>query len=134
MLAEVKVLGKIAKLGNAFAYCGSLVRPLVGFRVNPLASKEIILYEFSEGIEAEDLAVNITFPCIGANNKARHAQAITVLVHFRRDNVVIESTPIVPGQEYRGAVPIRALHYRIDYAGCVSLASAHKRRRMLAVY
>ncbi|VVB91771.1 Uncharacterised protein [uncultured archaeon] len=65
MLAEVKVLCNIAELRNAFSDSGSPVGPLVGFRINPFAAKEIVLYELHISIKAEVLVVDITLFGIG---------------------------------------------------------------------
>src|SRR6202007_53807 len=61
-------------------------------------------------------------------------QAVAVLVHRGRHHVVVEAAPVVPGQEDRGRVPVRAFHGRVDERGHVGLALVDAGGRVLAVW
>src|SRR5436853_4017650 len=46
-------------------------------------------------------------------------------------HVVIEATPVIPGERYRCAGPVRAIHDRVDLLHRPVLASANGRRGMV---
>ena len=70
-------------------------------------------------------------PRVRADDQPGDAQAVPVLVHVRWRDVVVEATPVVPGQEDRGAVPVGALHDRVDQARHVGLARGDQPGRVL---
>jgi hypothetical protein len=64
-----------------------------------------------------------------ADEQARHPQAEAVLVHDRRNHVVVEASPVVPREPDRCRVPVGPAHRRVDQAGDVRLAVADRRTR-----
>ena len=58
---------------------------------------------------------------VGAYDQARHAQAVAVPVYRWRRRAVVEATPVIPGQEDRGAVPAGRAHDGVDERGHVCL-------------
>src|SRR5436190_22717254 len=63
---------------------------------------------------------------VGTDHHCGHAQPVAVLVDGRRDDVIVETAPVVPGDEDCCGLPLRALHDRVDEAGdigCPALTS-----------
>src|SRR2546422_30609 len=77
--------------------------------------------------------VDVAVPGIGTDHQSRDTQAVAVFVNMWWHDVVIEATPVIPGEEDRCTVPIWSLHDGVDEAGHIRLASADERRRMFAV-
>ena len=63
---------------------------------------------FSVGVEAERLVVDVALLGVRADHQPRHPQAVAVRVDRRRHDVVVEAAPVVPGEEDRGRAPSRA--------------------------
>ena len=79
------------------------------------------------------LVVDEALAGVRADDDARDAHAVALGVDLRRHHVVVEAAPVIPGQEDRGGVPVRAVHDRVDDPGHVGLARADQGRRVLAV-
>src|SRR6266487_3969404 len=77
--------------------------------------------------------VDIPFFRIWTNHYSRYAQAVTIDINMRWHNVVVETAPIVPGEENCRTIPVWPLHNRIDQIRDICLASAYKGRRMLTL-
>ena len=56
-----------------------------------LATKEVVFDELQVRVERERLVVNVAFLGIRADDHGRHAHAISVAVHGRRNDVVVEA-------------------------------------------
>src|SRR5437763_6782195 len=50
-----------------------------------------------------------------------------------RNNVIVEATPVIPGQENRRTAPVRSLHDGIDKSRHVGLTCAHQGRWMFTI-
>src|SRR6185437_3385318 len=85
-------------------------------------AEEVVLDELEVRIVAELLVVDEAGLGVRAYYEPRHAQPVAADVDPRRRLVVVEATPVVPGEEDRGAVPARAAHDRVDQRGDVRLA------------
>src|SRR5258708_37369299 len=70
---------------------------------------------------------------VGRNDQKRNAGPQPESVYLGRRYVTKNPAEIVPGQEYRGRVPIRSLHDRVDLLYGPVLADASAVRRMLAL-
>ena len=62
---------------------------------------------------------------IGADHYARDTQTVAVLIDFRRNNMIIETAPVIPGEKDGRAVPVWTLHHGIDQSCHIGLASTH---------
>jgi hypothetical protein len=56
----------------------------------------------------------------------RQGDTETLAVDARRLDVVVEASPVVPGEEDRGRLPVEALHDRVDQAGNEGLSGGHE--------
>ena len=72
-------------------------------------------------------------PGVRADHETGDTEPVSLAVHGGRDHVVVEATPVVPREEDRGAVPVRAAHRGVDHAGDPCLPLPDRRRRVLAV-
>ena len=133
LLAEVEVCRQIAKDAGVLADVRSRVGAAVGAGVQAGAVQEVVLDELVERVEGQRLVIDVAVPGIRADNQHRDAQAVSVGVGRRRDDVVIEAAPVVPGEEDRGRAPVRALRDRVDQVRDVGLAGGEIGRRVVAV-
>ena len=128
---EVEVGGDVAEDRVVLADVGAGVGAAVGGGIEARAVDEVVLDELRVGVEAEDLVVDVALLGVRADHDPGDAEAEAVAVDDRRHDVVVEAAPVIPGEEDRGAVPVGALHDRVDQAGDVGLAGADERRRVL---
>ena len=108
--------------GASFAHVGPRVGPPVGLRVQPLPAEEVVLDELGERVEAQLLVVDVAASRVRADHDSRDAKAVAVQVDHRRSDVVVEAAPVIPREEDRRAVPVRAAPDRVDQARDVGLA------------
>ena len=132
-LAEVEVLGQVAEDRLVLTHIRPGVGAAVGQRIEAAAAEEIVLDELQVGVAAEGLVVDEPFFRVRGDHDGRHPQAVAVLVHRRGHHMVIETAPVIPGQEDRGRTPVGALHGRVDDRGDVGLAAVDAGRRVVAV-
>ena len=130
-LAEVELLADVAEDARRLAHVGTGIRPAVGGRIEPLPAEKDVLDELQVRVVAEDLMVDVARLRVWADHDPRHPQAVAVLVDDRRHHVIVEPTPVIPGEEDRSAAPVWAPHDRVDQARHVRLAGADQRSRML---
>ena len=129
---EVELAEQVTENRRVLAYVGARVRPAVVGRVEALAAQEPVLDERGVRVEAERLVVDVPGPRPRADQQPRHPQAVALLVHGGRCDVVVEAAPVVPGEEDRRRGPVGALHHVVDQPGDVRLPVADLRRRVLA--
>jgi hypothetical protein len=130
-LREVKVVGQVAEDRLVLADVGTRIGTPVGLRIDALTTEEVVLDELHVGVEAERLVVDVALLRVGADHQPRDAQPVAQGVDLGRLHAVVEAAPVVPGEEDRGAAPVRAAHDRVDQAGDVGLAGADQARRVL---
>ena len=99
---------RLPRMASVLADVGSRVGSTVGGRVEALAAEEVVFDELVVRVEAEGLVVDVAVFGVGADDDARDAEPVAVLVDRRGDDVVVEAAPVVPGQEDRGRVPVWA--------------------------
>ena len=123
-LVEIEIQQQVAQLSRIFADVRAGIRPAIRGWIDALAVQENVLHEFDIGIMAEHLVVNESLSGIGADHQTRYTQSVPVLVHLRRDDIIIKTPPVIPGQESDRTVPIGTLHHGIDQAGgpCLPIA------------
>src|SRR4051794_37191250 len=122
LLMEVEVTGEVAEDLSVLPDVRPAVGAAVGLRVEPLAVDEVVLDELEVRVEAEGLVVDEPAPRKRADHESRHAKPVPAVIDARRLNMVVEPAPVVPGEEDRGRLPLRAPHERVDEAGYVVLA------------
>lgn len=61
-----------------------------------------------------NFSVNSNWYCVWWEYKSRHSKAKTILIYLGWRNMIVESTIIIPCQDYRSVIPIRTAHYRRD--------------------
>src|SRR5919201_3325190 len=105
LLREVEVADEVPELRRALPHVGARVGAAVRARVEPLTLQEVVLDELHVCVERQRLVVDEAAPRVRADHEAGDAQAVAVLVHPRRDDVVVEAAPVVPGEEDRRALP-----------------------------
>src|SRR5690242_1387035 len=132
-LAEVEVPAELAEHRLVLTDVGAPVGTAVGGRIEAGGAEEVVFDELQVGVTGQDLVVDVAAPGVRRDDQAGHAQAVTVLVDGGRPHVIVEATPVVPGQEDRGGVPVGALHGRVDDGRHVGLALMHAGGRVLAV-
>jgi len=98
-VCEMEITQQIAELRGVLPH----VRPRIGARVRggikPLASEKHVLDELQVGVEAQHLVVDEVPAGIRTDHQPRHAQSATVLVDDGRHDMVVETSPVVPGEE-----------------------------------
>src|SRR5262249_752541 len=102
VVVEGEVGGQVAEDLLVLAHVGSGVGPPVCRRVEALAVEEVVFDELVVGVEAQGLVVDVTLLGVGADDDAGDAKPVAVGVHGRWNDVVIEATPVVPGEKDRG--------------------------------
>ena len=107
-LAEVEVAGQIPETRGFFAHVRTRVRPPIGRGIQALPVQEVVLDELQVRVVGELLMIDIPGASIGADDQAGHAKAVTVFIDHRRNDVVVEPSPIVPGEEDRCTAPAGA--------------------------
>src|SRR5947207_1072153 len=100
-LGEIEVVAEVAELCGRLSYVGSRVGSCVGGRVESLTAEEGVLDELGVGVVAQCLVVDVSLLGVGADDDARDAQAVAVLVDRRGRDVVVESSPVVPAEKDR---------------------------------
>src|SRR6266566_8801233 len=75
--------------------------------------------------------VDISFFRVWTNHYSRYAQAVAIDIDMRWHNVIVETTPIIPGEEDCCTIPVWPLHNHIDKICDICLACAYQGRRML---
>ncbi len=133
-LGKVEVRQQITQSRSLLPYTGSRVRATIRPGVDALTIQKVIFNKLEICIKAERLMINIALFGIGADDQAGYPQAIAVLINHWWHNMIVESTPVVPGEENGRAVPIRSLHDGVDEAGDVGLANADEGRWMFALF
>ena len=108
-LVEVEVGGQVAEDPLVLANVGARVGAAVGLGIDATTAEEIVFDELGVRVEAQGLMIDVAALGVGADHDAGHAQAVAVLVDDRGHDVVVETAPVVPRQEDRGRVPIRAV-------------------------
>ena len=131
-LRKVKVFAQVAQQRRILTHVRPRVSPPVSGRIQPLAASEIILDEFDVRVEAESLVIDEALARIRADNDSRNAQPIAKVIGSGRDDVIVETSPVVPRQENRRAAPLRRLHYGVDQMSDITLAGCDVRLGMLA--
>src|ERR671930_182246 len=96
------------------------------------SAEEAILDQLQIRVERQRLVVDQTPLRVRADREPRYADPVAARVDARRDGVVVEPAPVVPGEEDRGAVPVRSEHGRVAHPRREGLAGADRPRRMLA--
>src|SRR6266536_5363110 len=72
-------------------------------------------------------------PAEGTDHQPGDPQAVAVLIDLRRYDVIVEPTPVVPGDKDGRGRPIRTLHHRVHQPGHPGLTVADQGRWVLAV-
>jgi hypothetical protein len=80
-----------------------------------------------------DLVVDAAATGVWADDERRHRMPYPLPSTRGRRDVVVEAAPVVPRQEDRGAVPVRAAHHGVDQRGHVALPGRRRRGRVLGV-
>src|SRR5262249_50045592 len=106
------------------------VRPWVEAR----ATEEVVFDELEVGVVAEGLVVDVAAFGVGADHAAGDADAVPVGVDAGRGDVVVEATPVVPGNEDGGVLPVGAAHHVVAQTGDSSLADVHTGGGMLTAH
>jgi hypothetical protein len=101
---------EVAEHPFVLADVGTRVRAPVGARIEAGAAEEVVLDELQVRVEAQHLVVDVAALRVRADDDARDAQSVAVPVDARRADVVVEPTPVVPGEEDRGRRPVGAAH------------------------
>lgn len=95
-----KSLARLPKRG-VLAHIWTGIGAAICFRVKARAAQKIILDELEVGVKAQRLVIDEALPGIGADNQVWYAQTVAILINLWWYHMVIEATPIVPGQEDR---------------------------------
>src|SRR5438876_346135 len=101
-LGEVEIGAQVAQHRGVLTHAGSRIRTPVGARIEALATQEVILDELDIGIEAQLLVVDVAMLGLGADHDAWYTEAVAVRVLPRRNDVIVEAAPVVPGEENGG--------------------------------
>src|SRR5579884_3660351 len=112
-LGEVEVLSQVAEHWRGLAHVWTRVRTTVGPRIEPLAVEEVVLDEPQVGVVAQRLVIEVPVLGVGADHQPRYPDPQAELVDAGRYHVVVEATPVVPGEEDRARAPVRAPHHRV---------------------
>src|SRR5437588_7690514 len=121
LLAEVEVLGQVAKDRVVLPDIGSAVRTPVGLRVEALAAQEVVLDELVVSVKAKGLAIDVAALGIRADYHRRHPQSVPLAVDLGWGYVVVKAAPVVPREEDGRGIPVWAAHDGIDQAGDIGL-------------
>src|SRR5579859_4613323 len=131
-LCEIEISGQVAQNSRILPHIWTRIGTPIGLRIEPRATQEIILDELEVGIKAQGLVIDEALPGIGADDQAGHTQPIAIRIYLRRLHMIIEASPIIPGEKDGATAPIWTLHHCIDQACDVGLASAYQSWGMLA--
>ena len=105
----------------------------VGSRIETRAAEEVVLDELQVRVERQRLVVDDPVLRVRADHHRRDAETVAEAIDVRRADVVVEATPVVPGQEDRCALPLRAAHHVVDQPRHVGLADRDRRRRVFTL-
>src|SRR4029453_11326966 len=106
MLGEIELPEKIAELGYLFPHGGTQIGASIGERIESLPVEKQVLDELQVGVKAECLVVDEPASCERADHHAGNAESVAEAVDLRWLYVVVISAPVVPRDEYRGALPL----------------------------
>jgi hypothetical protein len=90
-----------------------------------LGEPPVVLDEPKHAGELAELVADESLPRVGADHEQRDPDPETEVVDLRRRHVVVEPAVVVPGDEDRGGVPLRALHDRVHDLGGPVLPVTH---------
>src|SRR5215472_11523271 len=78
---------------------------------------EILFGEMENAAELMLDVRDVTVPCVRRDDEQRHSEAQPHLIELLRRNVIVPAAPVVPGDEYRRAVPEWTRADRVDNRG-----------------
>src|SRR5260370_39010544 len=78
--------------------------------------------------------VNIVREDPGRDDEGWNPETVSKTVHLRRSHVIIKAAELVPSDDYRGGLPVLALHYLVHKVGHVVHATVATCRRMFTVW
>src|SRR5260370_16097479 len=124
LLLEIEVLAQVAQDLGPLAHVRAGIGTAIGSRVQALAGQEVVLDELQVRVEAQRLMIDIAGARVRTDHEAGHAEPVSLAVHRRRPDMVVETAPVVPGQKDRRGAPVGALHDRVDHPRHVVLTGA----------
>ena len=98
-MVEVEVVHEVPEYRHVLAHHLASIRPAVGTRIQPLTLEKVVFDELGVRVEAQRLMIDVAPLGVGADDQSGNAQSVTVVVDPRRNDVVIEAAPVVPGEE-----------------------------------
>jgi hypothetical protein len=100
-LIEVEVVDEVAEDLCVLADVRSWVGAAVGRGVQALSVEEVVFDELVVRVETQRLVVDVAVLGVRADDDRGDPQSVSVLIDLGRDDVVVEPTPVVPGQKDR---------------------------------
>src|SRR5437763_1272133 len=102
LLRKVEVCRQIAKRGERLSHRRPWIGAPVAARIKPGTAEKVVLDELGVRVEAQDLVVDEPATRVRTDDQPGDAQSVAVLIDPRRDDMVVEPAPVVPGQDERG--------------------------------